>query len=128
MQPRIMFFLPLIMSSTKVDSSFLGIYKFFSRSVRSLLSIFLLTYNEVPPLVDSVAVKYSLYPVIDVSYGGFCSFIILVSVSPNISKSRSRIDKYLQIHPYAHLKILMENREFAIPNNFFLKSINLTEG
>ena len=49
--PIIMFFLPLIMSSTKVDSSFLGIYKFVSRSVCTLLSIFLLIYNEVPPLV-----------------------------------------------------------------------------
>ena len=32
-------------------------------------------YKEVPPLVDSVGVKYSLYPVIDVSYMGVCPFI-----------------------------------------------------
>ena len=43
--------------------------------------IFLLCFS--PPIYGTV---------IDVLYVGFCSFIILVSVSPNISKSRSRID------------------------------------
>ena len=103
-----------------MDSSFLGIYKFFSRSVRSLLSIFLLIYNKVPPLVDS-GVKYSLYPAIDVSYVGFCSFIILVLVSLNISKSRTRIDNISSNSSSPKVAIFQMEREFAIPNNFFRK-------